>query len=518
MPGEHAKYAPSASKRWINCPGSISLAPPTDPDAVETPSVYAHEGTVCHNISADCLRERKSPSEYLGHNVEGVEITQELVDAITFYVDEIISIASEMKVTGGKIEFKVKITPDCWGTVDASMWNTEILSINDAKFGKEVIVEAEENTQMMIYGIGTLKMLKEEGIPMPKKVVMTIIQPRTVNPVRTYTLTIQELQDWAKGTLAPALARLRDGDETCVPSGKTCMWCPIGFKCTARAGKMLEKAAEAFAPFTGEEPPEIETATGGDSSPLLGLDKMATLALSFKAIKDWMKDIRAELVTHALAGEEVPFFKLVAGRSVRKWGADEDTLVTFLEDHGVDAYDKKLKTPPAVEKEMGKKKAKEVDLYELITKPEGKPTLVPETDKRPALEMNVSKQFEEFVEEVAEKTPPKEESASGLSLMQRLSQGGDKDKTKAATSGTVDVTNREEDFVRYEPGDNPSPPNAPKRKLVLETLLEGDSTLDALAEICSATPNGIKMHLRYLHERDEYGYTLYKDGRVEIHK
>ncbi len=510
MPGEHARFAPSASKRWISCPGSITLIPPGTVEGKA--SVYAHEGTVCHNIAADCLREKEPASKYLGETVDEVKITQELADAIQMYVDEIIAIATEMKVTGGKIEFKVKITEDCWGTVDASMWNPKILSINDAKFGKGVIVEAEDNTQMMIYGIGTLKMLKEEGLPLPETIEMRIIQPRTVNPVRLFTMTLLELQTWAKEVLAPALTTLRKEDTTCVP-GDHCMWCVIGPHCKAQAGVMLEKAAQAFAPFTGVDPPE-EIATGGD--PLLALEEIAKLALSFKPIEEWIKSIRAELTVQALAGEEVPYFKLVAGRSVRKWDEDEDTLVKFLEGHGVDAYSKKLKTPPAVEKEMGKKKAKEIELYDLITKPSGKPTLVPESDKRPAIEQNVSKQFEEFAGDIETTTKGaivvESEDADGLSLMQRLSQG------EATTDSEEEVAKHEEsDFVTYEVGENPTPPNAPKRKLVLDTLLIGPSTLAVLSDVCSATPNGIKMHLRYLHERDNYGYTLYTDGRVEIH-
>ncbi len=543
----HAEYAPSSSKRWLTCPGSITLAPKQIDD---TPSKYAWEGTVCHDIAAICLKQKLHASDWLGKFVDSVddgertgddvEITQELVDAIQMYVDEVTATASDMGVKGGKVEFTVKITADCWGTVDAALWNDDTLCIIDAKFGKGVIVEAENNSQMRLYGVGTLKELKAEGMKMPTHVTMKIVQPRTVNPVREETLTAQGLQNWAKDVVAPALQKLRKLDDTCVPSEGGCMWCPVK-GCKAQTLKMLDKAEKAFAPFTDMDSPWDKIATS--SNLILPMEAQAKVALSFKAIEDWMKSIREELYTWAQAGEDVPYFKMVAGRSVRKWSADEKELVDFLVKHDFDPYEERLKTPPVVEKEMGKKKAKEIDLARFINKPEGKPTLVPETDKRPALEANVEKSFEDFA-------VPEETATSGnqtivvedkkdspvLSLAQRLAQGADDDEPVTATKilehrkGTpaeepeetrIDEVTPEDDLdaldveEEREVRGSPAPPTAPKRLQVLNIILKGPVlSLAQIADECGITENSVRMHIRYLNERDGYGYRIYSDGNV----
>ncbi len=553
---EHAIYPPSASHRWINCPGSIVLAPPEGPETDGRGSVYAWEGTICHELSATCLKTNKRAEEFLHQEIEDVEITPELADAIQMYVDEVKSTASDLGTKGGLIETKVEIIDDCWGTVDASLWNSQILAIIDAKFGKGVIVEVEGNTQLMIYAIGMLKALKAEGTPIPETVMMKIVQPRTVNPVREWSIPTKELQEWARDILAPATIKLREQSVDC-KAGEWCRWCPVE-NCSVQTRSNLEKAAEAFAPFTTVEMPEIDT-----SGSLVPLEDMAKLALSFKQIGDWMSDVTAQLTTRALAGEDVPYWKMVAGRSVRKWGTEEAQLVEFLRGHDIVAYKEVLKTAPAVEKEIGKKKAKEIALDNHIIKPEGTPTLVPETDKRPALAINVEKQFSEFAEATdmdGEQPTPllviREDDVPEMNLMQRLmgasgSSVPDEVKLKerielkeaqkvidppleysTVPDSPIDQkADAEEAEYREEiatsgdldemthVGKKPKPPSAPKRRKVLDTLMEAPGqTLEEVAEDLDMTVNNVRMHLRYLHERDNYGYHIYKDGRVTIEK
>lgn len=526
MPGEHAEYAPSSAHRWLVCPGSVVLTRGVaEPEA----SSYAHEGSMCHELAAECLKSNKDAAGALGQSIGGVEMTQDLIDAVQMYIDEVRSIASEMAVKGGLVEKTVEITKDCWGTLDAALWNPEVLVVIDAKFGKGVIVEAEDNPQLKIYAIGILK--QKQIKPVPKKVILKIVQPRTVNPVREFEMSTQDLQEWAKGTLAPALERLRKGDTSCVPGEKTCLWCLLSAQCRARADDMVNRTAQAFEPFTQVAPPSLpETATGGD---LLDVAALAELAKSFKAIEDWIKSIREELTTRGLAGEDIPGFKMVEGRSNRLWKDDETSLVKTLREYDIEPYEEKLKTPPAVEKAIGKKRAKEIDLDSLIIKPKGKPTLVPATDKRPAISMNVEKQFEDFVEApaiVETKEDEKAEESSGMSLMQRLMAAGDDDEeTPEEEALSPEFQQLVEDHDKpalaqpdeevtedVKSSGDATPPAAPKRKQVLEAAQTGEHTLKSLAAECGATENGIRMHLRYLHERDGYGYLIYNTGRVEI--
>ena len=537
MENTHAKYAPSASSRWLACPGSINLlGEPKEQEQEQAPSVYAHEGTICHEISADCLRKNVRAEDYFGKKIEGVMITQALVDAIQMYVDEVKSRAIEMGTKGGMVEQKVHIADDVWGWVDAAVWNTEVVEVIDAKFGQGIIVQAEGNTQLMIYAIGLIKKLQTNRLSIPKTVKLVIIQPRTVDPVREHTLSIQELQKWALDTLAPALEKLKAGDTTCVPGEKQCRWCELSTKCGVQGEYRLRQTEKAFAPFTKAGGPVLKTATGGSLPPILDLEAQASLMLSFKHIENWMKAIKEELMEQALAGKSIPFFKMVAGRSNRKWGAEENEIVKFLasQEPGIDAFEKRLKTPPAVEKEIGKRRAKEIGLAEHINKVEGNPLLVPETDKRPALAANVEENFAEFVEEKpVEVATQSEEIATGggpilineseeeMSLMQRLKRGGGESTTTKEVPSIIAQSNaqgKSEITDSKSPRDAPSasPPTAPKRKLVLDTIQEAPCTIMSVSKACAMSENSVRMHLRYLHERDGYGYVIYENGKVEI--
>ena len=533
MPGEHARFAPSSAERWLNCPASIIMTEhlPEDPE-----SPYAHEGTVCHAIAAQCLRENKLASSFIGQVVEGVTITQELADAIQMYVDEVRGTGKEIGAKGGKVEFKINVTPDCWGTLDAAVWTPDLVVVMDAKFGKGVIVEAEKNPQLMIYSIGVFKMLAEMGAK-PTEVWLKIIQPRTVNPIRTWKTTRAEVGAWANATLGPALVRLQGGDST-MYAGSYCRWCKITATCPANARSALDAAVEAFQDVVGDNQIvtlPIETATGGS----LELAHLAELALKFGRIREWMAGVEAHLMDEALKGIAIPGMKVVEGRSVRKWKADESQVVAMLTANNIEAYEKTLLSPSKAEKAMGSKKARDIKFANWTVKPPGSPTLVPDTDKRPPMTVNVQQAFEEFVENpIVVLGEEKDEEADNLAARLRRSLKADEDLPQEEVKQTVPLVDQadapKDSQIATSGSPNPGVgaenvdctfpvtksrlgrPSATKRAQVLDMGVAG-STLQTVAKAISATENGVRMHLRYLHERDGYGYTIMKDGSFVIH-
>lgn len=544
--GNHAVFAPSASPRWLACPGSISMSEGIE----ESTSEYAHEGSVCHDVAADCMKTNKKADTYTGQTVDGVLMTQELIEGIQMYIDEIHGLAKELGVRGGKIELDVQITEDCWGRLDAALWTPEIAVLCDLKMGKGVLVSADNNTQLMIYAIGFLKWLQVEPYGLKPGIIrLVIIQPRTVDPIRVWEISREELFEWYKKTLKPAIDNIKSGDATCIPGEEQCRWCPAGAQCTARAKATMMDATSAFKPFLGQESmivsmPEIAAI----NTPILTIAVASELKKSFKRIQDWMKSVDSFLMEKALAGENIPGFKLVEGRSVRKWKADEKEVVAFLTGCKVDPYTKNLITPPAAEKLLGKKEATALGLEKYIIKPPGNPTLVDADDKRPAMTLEVEKEFEEFVEEVPTTvdlglvnmfdkveapilivSEDDEPEVKGLSLLDRLAMADIPDEEveemittdevvstlkeivdETATSGDLEVV------ARVAPGPNPTLPKTAAKRMNVLNMGRGGVTLTEAAKSLGCGVNTIKMHLRYLAERDGYGFEIYSDGTFKV--
>jgi len=553
MPGKHAYFAPSASPRWLACPGSLALSEGIE----ETTSVYAHEGTVCHEVSARCLKENLTADDFSGETIDGVYMESELIEAIQMYIDEVRGQTKELGVKGGKIEHTVEITEDCWGMLDAMMWNDEWLLIADAKFGKGVIVEGD-TPQMKVYAIGAMKWLQMEYSIAPQKVKTLIIQPRTVNPIRPVEYTREELIKWYMKVLRPTMEAVKNGAVKCVPGETQCRWCPAAGVCTVQAEFAIRETEQAFKPYT-----EVETPPPPAPDPLMDLIGMANLRKAFGFIRDWMNNIDARLLEEAIKGTEIPGLKLVRGRANRKWKVSDSQIAAFLKQHQVEPYEEKLLSPAKVEKEMGKKKSEGVGLANYITTPLGAPTLVDETDKRPAMEVSVEKQFEEFVEttvivETATSGNPEEfeDGLKPLTLMQKLSMADMEDDPRpdpdpedkldavdelfggtsaidieeasnmfgdfssseeAATVKTRETESEDRIIIQSATlSDKILPPKKSTKRHQVLTMGKGGVSLEEVAKALGCGVNSVKMHIRYLHERDGYGYELYSDGTFKI--
>ena len=268
-----------------------------------------------------------------------------------------------------------KYVPDGFGTGDCVIIADGTLHIIDFKYGQGVLVSAEDNPQMKLYALGALDLF--DGIYDIEMVSMTIYQPRREN-VSTSIVSKESLYQWAEEVLKPKAELAFAGDGNYCP-GEWCQFCRAAVKCRARAEAKMKLATFEFA-----------------LPPLLSDEEIADILSSIGDLTSWANEIIAyatdEAVNH---GKKWPGFKVVEGRSNRKY-KDEEAVAEAAKNAGYrDIYKQSLITITEMEKLMGKSKFNEI-LGELVMKPPGKPTLVPVSDKRP--EMNTSSAKIDFME------------------------------------------------------------------------------------------------------------------------
>lgn len=374
MPNKHALLSASSAYRWLACPPSALLSAKYE----DTSSSYAQEGTAAHALAEYKVlkalgRKADDPTENLDYFNEEMD---EATDAYAGYVLE--QVAEAKKATTDpivlveqRVDFSTYV-PDGFGTADALIIADNKLSITDLKYGRGVLVEADHNPQLMCYALGAYEMFS--ALYDIETVSMTIFQPRR-DSVSVFEMKASDLLDWAENTLKPKaeLAAEGKGDFT---AGEHCRFCKAKADCRARAEANLALARYDFA-----LPP---TLTDADIEAILPL---------LDELTSWAEDIKAYALTRAVAGKEWYGYKLVAGRSNRKY-VNEDAVAKKVSDAGFNPYEEKLLGITAMTKLLGKNRFEEL-LEGLIEKPQGKPTLVPESDKRPA--MNSAK--EDFKEE-----------------------------------------------------------------------------------------------------------------------
>lgn len=369
MPDIHSRYPASASHRWIHCPGSIKISEQMPPEGA---SSYAEEGTLAHAIADLKLRIATD------RNVKAAELKKltksplwdgEMDEATDYYRDLVLEHLAGAGVSGElMIEQRVDFSewvPGGFGTSDAVIVNDDVLEIIDLKYGKGIRVDAKDNSQMRLYALGAFEIFGD--LYDFDKVTMTIVQPR-LDHVSTEELTIDELLKWATDVVVPA-ANAAQGDNPATSAGDWCRWCPARAVCRTRADHNLELAKYEF--------------KGGD---LLDDDEIAEILSKADELSKWAADIEAYALQQALDGKQYDGWKLVEGRSIRKY-KDELKVAETLQAAGFDEamlYERKLLGITAMEKLVGKKKLTET-LGDLIEKPAGKPVLVPESDKREAI-------------------------------------------------------------------------------------------------------------------------------------
>ena len=377
MPGSnHALLSPSASHIWLKCPPSVRLSE----GIKDTGSDYARQGTCAHSLCEYKLKkalglEAKDPTENLDfYDQEMENCSTEYAD----YVMETLQLAKQncsdpVVLIEQKLDFSAWV-PGGFGYGDCIIVSDNHAHVIDYKHGEGVLVEAENNTQMMCYALGAINLLDE--LYDINTVSMTIFQPRREN-ISTWTITKDELLTWANAVLTPT-AQLAYKGEGNFCAGEHCRFCKAKNTCRARAEYNLEVARYDFA-----MPDTLE-----DTEVCAILEKV-------DALISWASDIKEYALTEALNGKHYEGFKVVSGRSSRKY-TDEDKAAQAVIEAGFDPYEKSVLGITAMSKLLGKKKFDEV-LGDLVFKAPGKPTLVKEQDSRPAL--NSAKQDFNVTEE-----------------------------------------------------------------------------------------------------------------------
>ena len=372
---EHAKLSPSAAERWINCPPSIKLSE----DFPDTTSIYAQEGTVAHKLAELKVDEQLNDKTVPTEDYETVRQNKLYSKDMEYYTDQYVNYINDLKEEVSVIQTETRlemndITPETFGTADCILMQGDHLHIIDFKYGRNVKVDATENSQLKLYALGALAKFDNLLFNF-KEITVHIVQPRMDN-FSSFTISKEDLLDWSKFVKQKAQEALEGTGE--FASGEWCKFCPAKAVC--------REYSKTFPLDTKRTDPDK-----------LSNEELAALLHVLDGLEAYHKEVKEYTLTHALQGEKFPGFKLVAGRSNRSWKNWEQAEKQAVE-NGIDRnelYDVKPKSLAAIERLMGKKKFKEI-MSDQIEKPEGKPTLVEITDKREEYALNSA--FEDFKE------------------------------------------------------------------------------------------------------------------------
>lgn len=365
MSRAHALLSASAAHRWIPCPPSALLQEKYEDEESE----YAAQGTAAHTLAEWKVRRllgeiQPDPRQDL------VYFNQEMEDATDRYAEYIAETITEAKeacpdpcvMVEQQVDFS-RWVPEAFGTADAIIAGSGHLWITDLKYGTGVEVLAEGNPQISCYALGCLELL--DDLYDIDLITMQIFQPRRGH-ISEWTVSKGNLLKWAEETLRPAAELAAAGKGDFCP-GDHCRFCKARHECRARADQQM-----ALTRYDFELPP---TLTDEEIEDILGrVDHLVF----------WAEDIKAYALKSALGGKHWNGFKLVEGRSVRRY-TDEEAAAKAVQADGKDPYERKLLSVPAMTQLLGRKHFYEV-LGGLVEKPRGKATLVPESDKRPAMD------------------------------------------------------------------------------------------------------------------------------------
>ena len=392
----HARFSWSASHRWLECSGSLSFK---EPEGAKS-SVYAERGTLMHayafRVLCQVLAGREvpegSPIHFNSKTVvpvfdrtvlsdsEGFSVEE--LDCVAQYVMYVVNLARSRAPCVVMLEKRVNLTEDVWGTADAIVSNGEVMDVVDFKTGQGVRVEVKGNSQMMGYALSALKSVNfdELGHSYPKDCTMHIVQPPLNNisswsvwcdPTFSETNEFDLFEDRVRGVIAEVLPHLAD------PSGPParffaagedqCRFCPGKAVCRARSRAVMQVAVDDFSLC---DPAKL--------SP----QEIAIILPQVENILEWARSVKEHAVEQALKGVVYPGFKLVEGRSNRKWRDDIEAIGALVES-GIPVA-KASRVYPITIGDAEKMLGKNHPLFrEQCDKPQGKPTLVPVEDKRP---------------------------------------------------------------------------------------------------------------------------------------
>lgn len=427
-------FSPSGSSKWLFCTGAAALEAEirrVEPEQRRLPSTYASEGTVAHKLGAMCLERDVSPYVYINEELAAEDETDftykvdlEMANAVNIYVeyalalmkpefDPLIEVEQKLDLTGIS-PYVHSGTSDCW----VFQRNTRHLHVLDYKHGKGVDVSVENNTQLMVYALGiTQKLYRAYKIPLNEidKITLHIIQPRVNNgntPIKAWDLSPQVLP-WFHEFILAAIKSAFSPTPTFAPSESRCRWCMCAARCTARAEQSMKAAQLDFDHLVN-----FETSKSFGSqmamSPMgqvfdavpephlpavhaLATGEIASVLRWKKRIEQFLADVSRYALELRLKGDKVPGFKLVRGRSLRRWKDENEVLKTLAQvpiDRNEFFSEPHLLSPAQMEEVLKKHKLDRKILESVIIKPEGDLTIVPVSDKRPEVKPMLSAHHE----------------------------------------------------------------------------------------------------------------------------
>ena len=376
---DHAVLSASGAHRWLNCLPSARL----ELEFVNNESSAAAEGTAAHALCEHKLKKALHMRSKRPVSVYNSDEMEEHSDAYVEFVMEQLELAKQsctdpLILIEQRLDFSCYV-PQGFGTGDCIIIADKKLHIIDFKYGMGVLVDAVDNPQMKLYALGALEIY--DSLYDIEEVSMTIFQPRREN-VSTWTIRVEALKDWAEKELKPKAKKAYDGEGEYLP-GEWCTFCRAAVKCRARAEEKLKLAQSEF-----------------KLPPLLTDSEIEEVLSKLSDLMKWANEIIAYATDAAVNhGKEWHGFKVVEGRAVRKY-KDEDAVAKVAKANGYkDIFRQSLITLTEMERLMGKSKFEKI-LGDLIYKPPGKPTLVPLSDKRPAMNVsNAKNEFNEITEE-----------------------------------------------------------------------------------------------------------------------
>ena len=373
---DHAKLSASGSHIWLNCTTSVQMSE----GFPDKQTAYTEEGTLAHRLAEleigkiYKLVSAKSYKDGLKTVKESQYYTEELKSYVKNYVDWVEEIYNGVKeksadheiLTEQRLDFSTWV-PGGFGTGDVVIIADGTLTVIDLKYGKGVPVEARENPQLMLYGLGAYDAFSLSNDI--QRIRMIINQPR-LDSISEFEISVEDLLKWGEEVVKPKADMAIRGEGEAHP-GDWCRFCKCKAVCRARAEEALEIAKYEF-----RDPPLLED---GEISDIL---------VRAARIQSWISDVKEYAQEEAEHGRQWPGWKLVEGRSNRKYSDPKEVEKRLL----AAGFEKVLlfKDPEllgitAMEKVVGGKKKLETLIAGLIVKPPGAPTLVPESDKRPAL-------------------------------------------------------------------------------------------------------------------------------------
>lgn len=411
---KHAKLAPSASSRWMNCPGCIKLCekvpkpPSTD---------FADEGTAAHALGELALSSQ-NPIDVFA-NFSGSEILidketektwpvdEEMIEHIRGYVEYVKDIkrSTALKkelIPSMYVEERFDLSwlyPGVFGSNDCCVYlpREKTLHVIDLKYGKGIRVEPEWNSQLMIYALGAVEFMWKEQVKktkdelqvkdVVKNIVITIVQPRNLDGdedtgIRTWDIDVEDLFFWGHNVFRPAAVATENADAM-LAVGEHCRFCPAIAICPEQAKNAL---AVAKTDFDNAKLPHPEDLTPEELLKVLNISAV---------IANWTKGVKEYIHQNMEAGVEYPGWKLVKSRSNRKWTDEEHTLEVLEELVGEEAFTKKILSPKQAEELLKKNNiSPEATIAGLYFKPDTGTAIAKDSDRRKAIVSSIVGDFE----------------------------------------------------------------------------------------------------------------------------